>query len=1310
MKIRKNLKAIKILLASVCLVSGCILTSGIQFTKAAEPPVTVKFDDGGNSSSSTNAYYTFKYKLERISYDKIKGIAVYDLTQSFVIQNAGIPVYSDIVYLNGSEVGTFSSHNSSYVAPGSYDRTEKIRVTLKEGRNVIQIRGQYSGNDSGDAEYEINIGKFGSDPIVHGVNGTWTAGEISNGKRTWQSLYTDGATGSENGNKTPTSTGFFYSDADEHPSRVASYVDDVPLSKNASLREIEKQNTNGTWTSISLNWGEMDKVGVYRLRACTKDQANNEVCGKRIVTVQQKKYEVKYNGNGKTGGTMSNSTHTYDVSKNLTANAYSKTGYHFDHWNTKADNSGTSYANQQSVKNLSSTNGAVVNLYARWAPNTYSVVYNGNGKTGGTMSNSSHTYDQTKSLSTNQYTKTGYTFTAWNTKADGSGTGYVDKKEVKNLTSTNGAKVNLYARWKANTYSVVYNGNGKTGGTMSNSSHTYDQAKNLSTNQYTKTGYTFTAWNTKADGSGTGYVDKKEVKNLTSTNGAKVNLYARWKANTYSVVYNGNGKTGGTMSNSSHTYDQAKNLSTNRYTKTGYTFTAWNTKADGSGTGYVDEKEVKNLTSTNGAKVNLYARWKANTYSVVYNGNGKTGGTMSNSSHTYDQAKNLSTNQYTKTGYTFTSWNTKADGSGTTYTNEKEVKNLTSTQGAKINLYAQWTPNTYTVKYNGNHATSGTTADTTHTYDVSKQLRENDYLRDGWKYMGWNTKADGTGTAYANQQSVKNLTSTNGAVVNLYAQWNKAPSLITTNKVFYENEISEQTWLNNYRMKNIRAVDLEDGDISDDIRIIADYVDVTKPGNYQVYYEVTDSVDQKIQESSTVTIKYNNPPIIRAENQVYQLGSITQEQWTEELRNQLASANDVEDGDITDHIQITLDETNTALPGVYRVKYEVTDRFGKKGEKLITVEIRYNQAPQIEAENITIYEDVFTNAVLTERLKRHASAYDFEDGDLSSQVRIVANNVDTHTPGNYEVTYQVTDSQGAVGTKTIDVTVLENYQPILQLLVSNKRFIEGEYTQSEWEEQLRMEGVSAHDREDHDLTDQIQIISDNTNPLKRGNYEVVYTVSDRFGKSATKTAKVTVEPNEAPIIYANDKYFTTSDTITDKILLKNVYASDDHDTDINKHITVKSHNIVSGKAGVYEVTYEAVDSLGKKGSKKIQVHIIESTETPITPPLPEDEEALYLWNGHEHGLVNITKLMEHSDLGHDINALQDVVFGIYAKEDIIYQNQVVLKAGSLVAITQADEYGQLNAIIHHKGKYVLKELKTNDHYVLEEKEYKFEYQ
>lgn len=102
-------------------------------------------------------------------------------------------------------------------------------------------------------------------------------------------------------------------------------------------------------------------------------------------------------------------------------------------------------------------------------------------------------------------------------------------------------------------------------------------------------------------------------------------------------------------------------------------------------------------------------------------------------------------------------------------------------------------------------------------------------------------------------------------------------------------------------------------------------------------------------------------------------------------------------------------------------------------------------------------------------------------------------------------------------------------------------------------------------------------------------------------------------------------------------------------------------------------------------------------------------EVLYWWNGKQQGIINVTKLMEQSQLGHDKDALKDVVFGVYAKEDIVYQNQVVLQAGSLVAITKADENGQLQAIIHHKGKYILKELSTNGNYILDFKEYEFEF-
>ena len=72
---------------------------------------------------------------------------------------------------------------------------------------------------------------------------------------------------------------------------------------------------------------------------------------------------------------MSVSQHEYDAYSVLNANKYSRTGYDFDGWNTVADGSGTSYANGESVKNLTSINGTTVPLYAQWKPKTYTVIY-----------------------------------------------------------------------------------------------------------------------------------------------------------------------------------------------------------------------------------------------------------------------------------------------------------------------------------------------------------------------------------------------------------------------------------------------------------------------------------------------------------------------------------------------------------------------------------------------------------------------------------------------------------------------------------------------------------------------------------------------------------------------------------------------------------------------------------------------------------------------------------------------------------------------------------------------------------------------
>ena len=132
-----------------------------------------------------------------------------------------------------------------------------------------------------------------------------------------------------------------------------------------------------------------------------------------------------------------------------------------------------------------------------------------------------------------------------------------------------------------------------------------------------RAGYTAKAgaeWNTKANGSGTSYNQETRYKisDIADVSGGDktVTMYVNWVANTYTIKFDGNGGSG-SMSNISATYDTNKTLSKNTFTKSGYKFVKWNTKADGSGTSYNDEASVKNLTATNKGTVTLYAQWSA---------------------------------------------------------------------------------------------------------------------------------------------------------------------------------------------------------------------------------------------------------------------------------------------------------------------------------------------------------------------------------------------------------------------------------------------------------------------------------------------------------------------------------------------------------------------------------------------------------------------------------------------------------------------------------------------------------------------------
>lgn len=125
-------------------------------------------------------------------------------------------------------------------------------------------------------------------------------------------------------------------------------------------------------------------------------------------------------------------------------------------------------------------------------------------------------------------------------------------------------------------------------------------------------------------------------------------------------------------------------------------------------------------------------------------------------------------NTFTNTGYTFLSWNTQSDGSGTTY-NEGDTITLTE----DTVLYAQWKADSYFVKFDANGG-RGEMSDMAVAYDSEKPLTLNAFVNTGYNFIGWNTMADGTGTPYADGANI-----TLQDNITLYAQWEAKQYTVT---------------------------------------------------------------------------------------------------------------------------------------------------------------------------------------------------------------------------------------------------------------------------------------------------------------------------------------------------------------------------------------------------------------------------------------------------------------------------------------------------------------------------------------------------
>lgn len=447
---------------------------------------------------------------------------------------------------------------------------------------------------------------------------------------------------------------------------------------------------------------------------------------------------INYDPNPPTGrtpggqGTANWTGHTGDTQA-IGANGWTVDGYTFIGWNTSADGKGTAYA-----PGTTWTANGTLTLYAQWTPGQAGLTYDGNGATGGKTDPQPGKTDEKINVRDNGFTRDGYMFVTWNTQADCKGKA-VDPGDEWTLQGSG----TLYACWAGTAQTLAYHGNGATGGNTAVQSGKTGDELTTNANGFTRDGYTFVRWDTAKDGSGTAYGEGKNGVSQYTMKPAGNDLYAIWKANPASIVYrNGYPNTTGSTPDTTGSTGDTVTVSQNGFDRPGYTFTGWSTSKRGDPSLNPGDKHTLEPGTTT-----VWAQWKANPAHLVYNSNiGSIGSETRTVDGVVDQTVKTIDNPFDRPGYTFSGWNTQADGKGKAYdpgadctltANDKSTPKNTSV------LYAQWTINKVTLKFDPNGGVGGYPSINTDAFGsvtIPKDAKEPKVTRPGFRFTGWSLK------------------------------------------------------------------------------------------------------------------------------------------------------------------------------------------------------------------------------------------------------------------------------------------------------------------------------------------------------------------------------------------------------------------------------------------------------------------------------------------------------------------------------------------------------------------------------------------